>query len=398
MLSSAPSLPPGVAPSAEAVRRARDGAIELAMVAAANGTPRRTELGIRDLQSVAILLEHGVDGVRLRPTLAVGHARLEASLQVAPRSWLNLDVGVRPRGPDFPEVSSRIGAWRVPPPLVDEALALIDRWLARRGEQLPPLASTMRGLVITRERASATMAIPARMLRAVRELGGESPAKVDERLLRFVYGRLLEFQVRQPKASFAMTLRRTFGDRPADADPVAWNRAAFIALAMHTVDTEARRLAGADVMYGAVEEVQPPDLRVGGRADLAKHFALSAALTASFDPRFTRAMGEWKELDDSLPGGSGFSFIDLTADRAGLHLARAAVDPATASAVADALADTNDVALFPTAAHALSEGLAEKEFNRRYGGLTGANYTAAVQRVDRLLERLPLYAPFVEPN
>ena len=136
-------------------------------------------------------------------------------------------------------------------------------------------------------------------------------------------------------------------------------------------------------------------LTLGGRHDLAKHFLLSAAMAATIDPHFTRAMGEWKELDDSLPGGSGFSFVDLTADRAGLHLARAAVDPERAEAIAALLAQATDAQLFPAAAHRLDEGLADAEFRKSYGGLDTMTYAEAVRRVDRLLERLPLYAPLI---
>ena len=40
----------------------------------------------------------------------------------------------------------------------------------------------------------------------------------------------------------------------------------------------------------------------------------------------------------------------------------------------------------------------QAEFTRRYGGLAGTSYAQSVDRVDRLLERLPLYAPFVHPE
>ncbi len=399
LLSPSPALAPGAVPTAEAVRRARGSAIELAMVMAADGTPRRMRLARRDLQASATLLEHGVDGVRLHPRLDDGTVALDASVRIAASTWANLRLQAVPRpGGGFPEVSLTLGAWRVPARLVDGAIGLIDRGLRRRDAGLPPIGSMVADLAVTEAEVAATLAVPRRFLSELRDLGGAAPPRVDETLLRLVYGRLLAFEVRQPQASFAMTLRRAFGERPPGVDAVAYNRAAFVALAMHVVGPEARRLAGSSAMHDAMMKAEPPELRVGGRPDLAKHFALSAALTATFDPRFTRAIGEWKELDDSLPGGSGFSFVDLTANRAGMHLARAATDPATAAQVADLLADTNDAALFPTAAHTMAEGLGAAEFSRRYGGLAGANYAQAVRRVDRLLARLPLYAAFVDPS
>ncbi|MDD1614851.1 MAG: hypothetical protein LUP98_09400, partial [Methylococcaceae bacterium] len=52
------------------------------------------------------------------------------------------------------------------------------------------------------------------------------------------------------------------------------------------------------------------------RIDLAQHFIGSAAITASMDGQVAKAVGEEKELSDAQ-GGSGFSFIDLAADKAG---------------------------------------------------------------------------------
>lgn len=398
LLSDRPALPPSSPPTAAAVARARDSAVELAMALAADGTPRRIARSRQDIEGASTLVEHGIDGVRLRPIVSDDLLLVEANLRIAERSWINLSARLSPRGSGFPATRLTVGAWSVPAWFVDRALALVDWRLRQHDGRLPPLSSSIRDFAVDGEQVAATVTIPSALVRALGELGGDSTATIDENLLRLVYGRLLAFQVRQPTATFAMTLRHAFGARPNGIDPVAFNRAAFVALAMHTVDPDVRRLAGSNVMVGAPMEVVPPDLRVGGRPDLAKHFALSAALTAAFEPRLTRAIGEWKELDDSRTGGSGFSFIDLTADRAGMHLAAAAIDPDTAERVADLLADTNDVALFPTAAHALAEGLSEGEFTRRYGGLAGDRYAQAIERVDRLLERLPLYAPFVRPS
>ena len=53
-----------------------------------------------------------------------------------------------------------------------------------------------------------------------------------------------------------------------------------------------------------------------GRHDLPRHFWVSAGLAVISDSEASMAVGIAKEMMDSA-GGSGFSFIDLTADRAG---------------------------------------------------------------------------------
>ena len=55
-----------------------------------------------------------------------------------------------------------------------------------------------------------------------------------------------------------------------------------------------------------------------GRHDLSQHFWVSAALAVLSNEKHSMTVGITKELMDATPGGSGFSFVDLTADRAGI--------------------------------------------------------------------------------
>ena len=392
LLSSAPTVSRGAAPSADSVRRARGAAVEVAAALAADGTPRRVQLSRRDLEASATLLAHGFEGLRVSPAI-VGEAFVsQASLQLADSTWLNLSSRIAPGATAFPDVTIGIGAWRFSPTLVRGALRLLDHWARWRGFGLPPTTSMVRDVAVGGDAVAATLAVPRQLFRVARDLAGSSGPSVDPAILSAIYRRLVGAGL-PADVPLATPLRLAFAGRPAGVDAVEYNRAAFIALAMYVVSPRAQRLAGSDMAIDSPGE--PPPVKLAGRRDLAKHFALSAALAATLDPRFTRAMGEWKELDDSLPGGSGFSFVDLTADRAGLHIARAALDPATAAVVADRLAAAKDGELFPLAARRLAEGLSEAEFSRSYGGLDAAAYAAAIRRADRLLARLPLYAPYV---
>lgn len=395
LLSSAPALPPTAAPSAAAVRQARGAAVEVAMALVADGTPRRVRLSGRDLEASAMLLAHGFDWLRVRPALGREAFVARASVRLADATWLNVRSHIAPGDAAFPDVTVEVGAWRFPPGIVRAGLRVADHLVRWRGHALPPATSMVRDVAVDDGAVAATLAVPRQLFRVARALVGSSQPPLDPALVEAAYRRL--WRARLPaNVPLAAPLRIAFGERRVGIDPVDQNRAAFIALAMYVVSPNAQRLAGSDIAIDVPEAAAPP-VGLGGRADLAKHFALSAALAATLDPRFTRAMGEWKELDDSLPGGSGFSFVDLTADRAGLHLARAALDPATADAVAARLAAVADDALFPSGALGLAEGLPEAEFSRRYGSLDAAPYAAAVRRADRLLARLPLYAPYVPP-
>ena len=64
-------------------------------------------------------------------------------------------------------------------------------------------------------------------------------------------------------------------------------------------------------------------LTMAGRGDLAQHFTVSAAVSAAAGAALADFIGLYKEIDDARRG-SGFSFADLAADRAGTRLGQLA--------------------------------------------------------------------------
>ncbi len=100
-----------------------------------------------------------------------------------------------------------------------------------------------------------------------------------------------------------------------------------------------------------------------GQRDLAQHFAVSCALTTLMGPDRAETIGITKELADSRIG-TGFSFVDLSADLAGIAFAThvreekiALADLAGSFAVAD---------YFPER-QGLEEGIAWSDFLQQYG-------------------------------
>jgi hypothetical protein len=130
---------------------------------------------------------------------------------------------------------------------------------------------------------------------------------------------------------------------------------------------------------------------LAGRTDFPQHFTISAALAASAGSPLSDAVGLYKEVDDSRRG-SGFSFNDIAADRAGtrfgeLATGRAAdiqrLHKAAAAGLreADLVPDVQD----------LPEFMAEAEFKRRFGGVGQPAYLKMVAEIERRIASLPLY-------
>lgn len=130
---------------------------------------------------------------------------------------------------------------------------------------------------------------------------------------------------------------------------------------------------------------------LAGRTDLTQHFTISAALAATAGSPLADVVGLYKEMDDAR-GGSGFSFNDLAADRAGTRLGALAVSGAAGQsrlrkAVVAGLQE-ND--LIPEVRD-LPEFMRQDEFVRRFGGVGQPRYQAMVQRIEQRLAALPLY-------
>lgn len=185
---------------------------------------------------------------------------------------------------------------------------------------------------------------------------------------------------------------RLAAQRSVENDPVLENRAAIFALAI---------LLGADDLEPFVGELLDPALRakaarmmgvvmLRGRQDWPRHFLVSAALALLSSESASDRIGLLKERLDAQQGGSGFSFGDLLADRAGTRFALAATrDAASARAMQVRLAGGFDVAEFFPPADGLPEGIPDEEFTTRYGGVDGAGYQTLSDEIDRRLARLP---------
>ncbi len=129
---------------------------------------------------------------------------------------------------------------------------------------------------------------------------------------------------------------------------------------------------------------------LAGRADLRQHFAVSMGLETAADAGFAFAIGEFKELLDANRGGSGFSFDDIAADRAGIQFAERilAVGPEEWRAVAAAIA--SEEAIFPSI-EGLPSHMPEAEFKRRFGAVDSPRYQAILREIDTRIARLPLF-------
>ena len=308
---------------------------------------------------------------------------------------LTVSLGVRARDGEPALAGARIGRIVLPAWLVRWTLALLES----RAMQ-PALLPTLRELLATTSDWAITpQAISLRFVArpdlAWRlEARGRDlllPAAERERIAHYLREAARLGALRPPLVKPLVPMLRELVAQAtarsrAGGDPRAENRAALIALAIQATGR-------ADLVWRIVGT--PPAATRSGpmtlldRTDLAQHLLVSAVLAMESDSRTADVIGVFKEVLDSR-GGSGFSFADLAADRAGVRLGEAAVaDPLRWQARVAALSLESD--LMP-AIDQLPEGLQAPEFQRRFRDRDNAAYAQVQAEIERRLANCRFFA------
>ena len=195
---------------------------------------------------------------------------------------------------------------------------------------------------------------------------------------------------------FKEILHRAFqfaADNADGTNAIEQNKAAILALGVILGEEHVASVAGREIDGGRRKEIAKLDQRISirGRTDLSRHFWLSAALTVLSDQSRSMDVGITKELMDATAGGSGFSFVDLTADHTGTLFATVATrDLKSAQDLQLKIRDGIEIADFFPDVTGLPEGIYRDEFQAEYGGLGGAETTKILEEIRRRLMRCPI--------
>lgn len=193
---------------------------------------------------------------------------------------------------------------------------------------------------------------------------------------------------------FASILTEVFADaraRSMETSPATENRAAILALSVTLGLHDVARLIGP-----VLDESQRQRLNnakkttVQGRDDWVKHFTLSAGLSVLSSEGVSDAIGLLKEELDGRSTGSGFSFTDLAADRAGTRFGTVATrSEEDALRIQNTLADGFNSSILLPPIGDLPEGLHDAEFSRRFGEVDSPSYRQMIQKIESRLDALP---------
>ena len=133
-------------------------------------------------------------------------------------------------------------------------------------------------------------------------------------------------------------------------------------------------------------------LQLSGRRDLMQHFLISAALTVSTNKMLTDTIGLSKEMSDA-DGGSGFSFADLLADRAGVAFGKMAASEETALLLMKKMVNKNlSPRDFMPSHKDLPEAISKLEFSQKYIDVNNPKYLYLEQEISQRISKLPFYS------
>jgi hypothetical protein len=379
-VSTSPSVPVSDPPDAAAMIKMRDIARNL-RDGAGKEQPTLVTLPWADASTAAALAGRTARLEHVAVTGDETEATLYASIPLPLGLWVNVEGYAEANPHGFPNLSGKIGRIPIPAFMTSWIISGAEAYLHWKGVDVPARDGVVHEFSLSSDGVTTQIRLPKdkklyRTINDVRAAGVDADAVVRH------YCRIAKDHAANPSALVSTYVNRTFAD-VSTADEA---KAAFVALAMLVVSPDVAMLAG-DIKAAVKPCLIPAiDVTLLGRQDLAKHWVLSAALAATMGEDMSEAMGTWKEVADSGAGGTGFSFVDLAADRSGIAFARA-LQNGEEDTTLQRLRAATDQDLLPAAALQLGEGMTETQFQALYQNIDSAEYQAMVGKVDEVLSR-----------
>lgn len=353
-------------------------------------TQRVIDVSAQDLNLAAnYLLQKTLRG-HTRLTLGPGvlEARMSVRVPRLPwRAYLNIDGTIESADGDPRIAGLRIGRLAIPP--------TVAAWVARLAlnsiydkAQIDSAAHLLKSLRLSPDRLRLTYRWSPALIEQARDtlLTG-----TDREALRVYHDYLLALQARNIGLSGSLIellgpLFEKAQARSREYDPVDEHVALLTVLG-----TWASRQDLAQLVPGTDGTPKTFRLKLQGRTDFAQHFLTSAALAARGDTTLSDAVGLFKEISDT-DHGSGFSFTDIAADRAGTRFGELATrSPQHARTLQQRLvAGITETDIMPPAKD-LPEHMHSQEFSARFGQVGSPAYQRLMTDIEQRIDACSLY-------
>ncbi len=350
------------------------------------------EISAKDLNLAADYLLQQLARGSAKLAITTDRLQVQASLHIPRVPWrnvVNVDGTIQTRD-GHPQITAlRLGALTIPDRLANLAARQLFDYLYARA-RLDDESDPIRQLQLLPERLRLTYQWDPALLDKARDT---LMSASDLEALRLYHDRLIDLQARgvgtngplidllQPM--FATALERS---RDRDRDPIEENTALLTVLGTWAGRQDIGRL-----VPGSTRRPRAFRLKIQRRTDFGQHFLTSAAIAARGDSALSDAVGLFKEISDT-DYGSGFSFTDIAADRAGTRFGELATRSQNdARRLQQRMAAGVVEGDIMPPARDLPENMRSDAFKQRFGYVGSPAYRQLMDEIEQRVNSCSLY-------
>ncbi len=349
-------------------------------------------------------VSHGLDipSLNLEARLYEGRAKGFATIRLPQKlsgKYINLSIELKKNSRLVEPVFCTIGRIKIPEYLLKPILLFSHKMLLKtdRYAQLWQYAENVDQILLQPKMATVHYHLSYQTIEEIKKTGRRFllPRQQQKKLLTY-HNHLasLTREYRDKQNAMIPLIKEMIAfagkNTTISGAPAAENQAAIMVLALYTIGEKLNTFLDTD-LSGKTVKPYPTKISFYGRKDLAKHFIVSAVLSVSAGNRIADFIGLAKEIDDS-DGGSGFSFADLAADKAGVKFGTFATvsKSSAASFQKRAVAIERQTDIMPEISD-LPERIMALEFKTRYENIDSASYNLINSEISNRLRRCSFY-------
>jgi len=313
--------------------------------------------------------------------------------------YINLSMIFKPKNNLFELESFKIGQLKIPMVLINPIISQTHQILLK-GELYKSFWNNTRvikQIIVTKKAIRFYYAINPSTLKELQEKGRSFLISDENQKKSIVYYNHLSILTQKYKHKKNATLNLlkalfAFAENNTQKsnNPVLENTIALQILSLYTINQSLDHFIKPEYRE-TIKRPARTKLLFHNRRDLVKHFFVSAALTVSGGSKFASLIGLAKEIDDSQRG-TGFSFADLTADKAGVRFGEYAVGSFKEAILFQKKISTimHEKDLMPSISD-LPEGIMDVEFKKHYQDLDSKAYELFNTEINKRINQCRLY-------
>jgi hypothetical protein len=313
--------------------------------------------------------------------------------------YLNLKIGLAVNENTMAVDHVHVGKIMIPGLILKPLLAVLDKSLLKNTvyQQIKENSQSIKTITIKDDMLKIAYDWNPKSMAKLQESGKELliPSREQQRLIAYTshLGKIL-LPYENKKISVAKILGPMFlfaGERSGITGlHQEENKAMIQAVAVYSINRSIKDIVQKKY-HDEIPGLPRTYLTLKGRGDLAKHFLVSAGFAVSAGSSFANFIGLAKEVDDS-DGGSGFSFADLAADRAGVQLGETAVlDSGSAKQLMQKMSSDLKESYFMPEIDQLPENIMKAEFKKKYQDLDSKTYALVNDEITRRIRECLIY-------